>query len=150
MNRHTLPFNISIQKKAIVFVGCVPCWVFQRQPTISGSITQLPQAEQETLLLAELIREYDEQYNHILGYRRMTAWINRLNGTHYSKNRVHRIMKAIGIHSIIRKQPKKYRKPVPERTAGNVLKRDFNASAPNEKWVTDVTEFKWYEGAVCH
>lgn len=110
----------------------------------------IPQAEQETLLLAELIREYDEQYNHILGYRRMTAWINRLNGTHYSKNRVHRIMKAIGIHSIIRKQPKKYRKTVPERTAGNVLKRDFNASAPNEKWVTDVTEFKWYEGAVCH
>ena len=110
----------------------------------------IPQAEQETLLLAELIREYDEQYNHILGYRRMTAWINRLNGTHYSKNRVHRIMKAIGIHSIIRKQPKKYKKTVPERTAENVLKRDFNASAPNKKWVTDVTEFKWYEGAVCH
>ena len=110
----------------------------------------IPQAEQENLLLAELIREYDEQYNHILGYRRMTAWINRLNGTHYSKNRVHRIMKAIGVHSVIRKQPKKYRKTTPEKTAENILKRDFNASAPNEKWVTDVTEFKWYEGSVCH
>ena len=68
----------------------------------------IPQAEQENLLLAELIREYDEQYNHILGYRRMTTWINRLNGTHFSKNRIHRIMQAIGIHSVIRKQPKKY------------------------------------------
>ena len=29
----------------------------------------VPQAEQENLVLAELIREYDEQYNHILGYR---------------------------------------------------------------------------------
>ena len=110
----------------------------------------IPQAEQENLLLAELIREYDEQYNRILGYRRMTAWINRLNGTHYSKNRIHRIMKAIGVHSVIRKQPKKYKKATPERTAENVLKRDFNASAPNEKWVTDVTEFKWYDGPVCH
>ena len=102
----------------------------------------IPQTEQENLLLAALIREYDEQYNHILGYRRMTAWINRLNVTHYSKNRIHRIMKAIDVHSVIRKQPKKYRKATPERTAENILKRDFNASAPNEKWVTDVTEFK--------
>lgn len=110
----------------------------------------VPQSEQKNLLLAELIREYDEQYNHILGYRRMASWINRLNGTHYSKNRIHRIMKAIDIHSVIRKQPKKYRKSTPERTAENVLKRDFNASKPNEKWVTDVTEFKWYDGPMCH
>ena len=106
----------------------------------------IPQAEQENLLLAELIREYDEQYNHILGYRRMTVWINRLNGTHFSRNRIHRIMQAIGIHSVIRKQPKKYKKFTPERTAENILKRDFNASKPNEKWVTDVTEFKYYVG----
>ena len=59
-------------------------------------------------------------------------------------------MQAINVHSVIRKQPKKYRKSTPERTAENVLKRDFNASSPNEKWVTDVTEFKWYEGPVCH
>ena len=110
----------------------------------------VPQAEQENLVLAELIREYDEQYNHILGYRRMTAWINRLNGTCYSRNRIHRIMQTIGVHSVIRKQPKKYKKSTPERTAENILKREFNASRPNEKWVTDVTEFKWYEGPVCH
>lgn len=109
----------------------------------------VPQAEQENLVLIELIREYDEQYNHILGYRRMAAWINRLNGTHFSKNRIHRIMQAAGVHSVIRKQPKKYKKSTPERTAENVLNRDFNASKPNEKWVTDVTEFKWYEGPVC-
>ena len=110
----------------------------------------VPQAEQENLVLAELIREYDEQYNHILGYRRMTAWINRLNRTCYSRNRIHRIMQTIGVHSVIRKQPKKYKKSTPERTAENILKRNFNASRPNEKWVTDVTEFKWYEGPVCH
>ena len=30
--------------------------------------------------------------------------------------------------------------------AENVLNRDFHAPKPNEKWLTDVTEFKWYEG----
>ena len=30
----------------------------------------------------------------------------------------------------------------PEQEAENKLKRDFNATAPNEKWSTDVTEFK--------
>ncbi|MBR6683490.1 MAG: transposase, partial [Firmicutes bacterium] len=83
----------------------------------------VPQNEQENLLLAELIREYDECFHHILGYRRMTLWINRLNSTHFSKNRVHRIMKAIDIHSIIRKQPKKYKRSTPERTVENILKR---------------------------
>jgi hypothetical protein len=63
----------------------------------------------------------------------MTLRINRLKRAHFSKNWIHRIMKAIGIHSVIRKQPKKYRKPTPERTAENVLKRDFTASKPNEK-----------------
>lgn len=110
----------------------------------------IPQMEQENIELSELIREYDDRFNHILGYRRMTAWINHFNGTHYSKNRIHRIMKAIHICSVIRKQPPKYKRSTPERTAENLLKRDFYASSPNEKWVTDVTEFKWYEGPVCH
>lgn len=37
---------------------------------------------------------------------------------------------------------KKYKASIPQVTAENVLKRDFYASAPNEKWATDVTEFK--------
>ncbi len=110
----------------------------------------VPEAEAENIRIAELIREYDERFNHILGYRRMTAWINHFNGTSYSKNRIHRIMKVIHIHSVIRKQPKKYKQSTPERTAENILKRDFNASKPNEKWVTDVTEFKWFEGPEIH
>lgn len=31
----------------------------------------------------------------------------------------------------------------PAFIADNVLNRDFNAERPNEKWVTDVTEFKY-------
>ena len=102
----------------------------------------VPEQEQENLKIAELIREYDERFCHILGYRRMAAWINHFNHTHYSKNRVHRIMQKLGIRSVIRKKKKKYQSSTPETTAENLLKRDFFASTPNEKWATDVTEFK--------
>ena len=110
----------------------------------------VPKAEQENIQRAEMIQEYDDRFNHILGYRRMTAWINHFNGTKYSRNRIHRIMKGMNIHSVIRKQPRKYKRSTPERTAENILKRDFCAVRPNEKWATDVTEFKWYEGSQCH
>lgn len=110
----------------------------------------IPKAEQENILLAQLIREYDDRFNHILGYRRMTLYINRLNNRHYSKNRVHRIMKLVNIHSVIRRKRKKYQPSTPEATAENILNRDFFAGAPNEKWTTDVTEFKWHEGPVVH
>lgn len=103
---------------------------------------EVPLQERENQEIAELIKEYDECFGHILGYRRMTDWINHFNHTHYSRNRIHRIMKKLGIHSIIRKKKSKYKKDVPEATSENKLKRDFNASAPNEKWTTDVTEFK--------
>ena len=33
----------------------------------------------------------------------------------------------------------------PAYIAENILNREFHADRPNEKWVTDVSEFKWYE-----
>jgi hypothetical protein len=65
---------------------------------------ETPEQELENIKLAELIIEYNDRFNHILGYRRMTSWINHFNHTHYSENRVHRIMKKLGIHSIIRRK----------------------------------------------
>lgn len=103
---------------------------------------KVPKQELENMQLAELIKEYDERFNHILGYRRMTSWINHFNHTDYKKKRVHRIMRELGIHSVIRKKRKKYAFSTPETVAKNKLGRDFYASAPNKKWVTDVTEFK--------
>ena len=103
---------------------------------------EMPEREKEDQKLASIIKEYDERFGHILGYRRMTSWINHFNCTNYSRKRIHRIMKKLNIHSLIRKKKKKYKKSTPETTAENVLKRDFYATAPNQKWTTDVTEFK--------
>ena len=36
----------------------------------------------------------------------------------------------------------------PQYIAENILNREFTAEAPNEKWLTDVTEFKYYVGPI--
>lgn len=38
---------------------------------------------------------------------------------------------------------KRYKPSAPQHVAENVLNREFTAEKPNEKWVTDVTEFKY-------
>ena len=38
----------------------------------------------------------------------------------------------------------------PQYVAERLLNREFHADKPNEKWLTDVTEFKWYEGIEVH
>jgi putative transposase len=55
-------------------------------------------------------------------------------------------MKMCRLKSVIRRKRKKYRKTTPDYMAENVLSRDFNAEKPNQKWCTDVTEFKYGNG----
>lgn len=55
-------------------------------------------------------------------------------------------MKSINITAVIRKKKKKYVYSTPQITAENILNRDFAAKKPNEKWLTDVTEFKLTNG----
>ncbi|WP_169091356.1 IS3 family transposase [Paenibacillus sp. PL91] len=57
--------------------------------------------------------------------------------------RVYRLMKVQGIQSVIRRKRKRYANATPQQVAENVLNREFHADAPNEKWLTDVTEFKY-------
>ena len=92
--------------------------------------------------LSQMILEYHDEFKGILGYRRMTLWINKRNQTYYNKKRIRRLMKLIGVSSVIRRKRKGYIKVRPEITAENILNRQFEAGNPNEKWLTDVTEFK--------
>lgn len=103
----------------------------------------IPEKEKEDEQLAEIIREYDEKYGGILGYRRMRMFINRDFNKNYSIRRIRRIMKITGIHSQIRRVRHSCTvSNKADQKAENLLSRDFNAEAPNKKWTTDVTEFK--------
>jgi len=79
----------------------------------------------------------------IYGYRRMTLNINRKLEGNFNHKRIYRLMKVAGIQSVIRKKKKRYKRSIPQHVADNILNREFTAEKPNEKWVTDVTEFKY-------
>ena len=51
-------------------------------------------------------------------------------------------MKKINVHARIRRKKSNYVKVKPEQVGENILDRDFSADYPNQKWCTDVTEFK--------
>jgi len=96
--------------------------------------------------LIEWIKELYEEQNGILGYRQMTITINRTHSVKYNKKRIYRLMQMLHLKSVCRKKKYNYIKSTPEVTAENILNREFYADAPNEKWLTDVTEFKYYVG----
>ena len=100
-----------------------------------------PDKEKQDELVCQLITEYHETYDQTLGYRRMRQFINKLNQTNYSTKYIRRLMRYLGISSRIRRKKTNRKKVKPEYTAENVLARDFIATKPNEKWLTDVTEF---------
>jgi putative transposase len=71
-------------------------------------------------------------------------------GTNISLKRVQRIMKKLGIMSII---IKKYRPAVSKnKIVGkvNILKRDFSTTTINEKWVTDITYLYTIKDGWCY
>jgi putative transposase len=74
------------------------------------------------------------------GYRRITAGLRQL-GQQVNHKTVQRLMGTMGLKSQVR--PKKYRSFMGEvgEAAPNELQRRFKATAPHQKWVTDVTEF---------
>ncbi len=79
------------------------------------------------------------------GYRRITLELKN-RGFNINHKTVLRLMNILGIKSIQR--PKRrynsYQGSI-GKIANNLLKRDFKADKPNQKWVTDVTEFKIHD-----
>jgi putative transposase len=77
------------------------------------------------------------------GYRRITLELHN-RGYIVNHKTVQRLMKVLGL--LCRVRMKKYRSYRGEvgKIAPDLLARDFETTAPNYKWVTDVTEFKLF------
>ena len=56
-------------------------------------------------------------------------------------------MKSVKLTAVIRRRKKRYIQSTPQITAENILNREFVAENPNEKRLTDVTEFKLTNGS---
>ena len=87
--------------------------------------------------IAEIFEHHKSRY----GYRRVTAEL-RQQGFVVNHKCVQRQMVAMKLKSMVR--PKRYRsfRGLACVALPNLMQRDFTAQTPNEKWVTDVTEFK--------
>lgn len=94
------------------------------------------------------ITEIFESNHRSYGYRRIQASLTRQQ-VFVSEKVVQRLMKQEGLHAA-RPKRRRYRSyigeisPAPE----NIINRDFHAAAPNEKWLTDISEFHIPAGKV--
>lgn len=94
------------------------------------------------------ITEIFESNHRSYGYRRIQASLTRQQ-VFVSEKVVQRLMKQESLHAA-RPKRRTYRSyigeisPAPE----NIINRDFHAAAPNEKWLTDISEFQIPAGKV--
>lgn len=96
----------------------------------------------------QVIQEAYEKSRQTYGYRRIGIWLRKIKGQVINHKTVLRLMNELNIRSIARK-----RRSFPRMTDlgtyhryPNVLNREFTASRPNQKWVTDITYVATQQG----
>jgi len=90
-----------------------------------------------------LIRRVYKRYEGKYGYRQIQLFLWQDQGVWMNHKKVLRLMQELGLQARIRKKRQfnmVYK--AAERVAENLLKRNFTAEKPNQKWVTDVTQYR--------
>ena len=100
-----------------------------------------PQPVDKYSEIKESIRAIYHRHKGRLGYRRITVLLKQ-KGHVINHKTVLRLMRLIGLKSVIRVKKYKSYKGDLGKIAPNILARNFKAAQPNEKWATDITEFK--------
>ncbi|MEK5413930.1 IS3 family transposase [Paenibacillus sp. FSL L8-0708] len=95
------------------------------------------------------IKTIYEQRSRTVGYRRIQDELYRQYRLIVNHKKVLRLMQELDIKAIIRRKyvhRTSYEVAVSDgRIAENLLKRDFKADKPNQKWVTDVTQYRVFD-----
>jgi putative transposase len=110
-------------------------------------VKKLEHADPDQVRMQQVLTAYETNHK-IYGYRRITLWLRQKQGVVMNHKTVLRLMNKLGIHSRARRR--KIYKKLSEIEAyhfyPNVLEQDFGASAPNQKWVTDITYIPTRQG----
>ena len=107
--------------------------------------------ELENQRIAEIAEQIHTE-NPDKGYRRINDDLAKYYDIHINDKRALRICRKKNLKSTIKYTNNGCTRSEkdPQIVAENILNREFHADAPNEKWLTDVTEFKWYEDKEVH
>ncbi len=95
--------------------------------------------------LKDEIQKIYYRHNGRYGYRRITIELKKQGGI-VNHKLVQKLMRELDLKGVVKK--KKYKSYQGEIgvSAPNIIMRNFTASKPNEKWTTDVSEFRIEEG----
>lgn len=111
-------------------------------------------------LREQILKIYKESHC-TYGFKRITLEINKNKTNKINHKRIQRIMHELGIKGIRGKNSKYHsykgdngieknnlllEKVIDEENHRTTFKRHFEATAPNQKWTTDVSEFKHKDG----
>lgn len=87
-----------------------------------------------------LIKLIYQKHKGRFGYRRITLELKN-QGIIINHKTVLRLMKSLGLRSLIRVKKYKSYRGEQGKIAPNILERNFKTNHPNQKWATDITEF---------
>ena len=98
--------------------------------------------------LADIIREQQQKCDKTYGYRRMWKWLGKVKKIHRNPKTILRIMKNYELLSEIRRRRKWRQMGQQLHKYENLLNREFQATRPNHKWVTDISYIHTGQGVL--
>lgn len=96
--------------------------------------------------IAKLIMQCQEKTHKTYGYRRVKLWLLRETGLVINYKAVLRITRKYGLQAVPKRKRFRHYDLNTYHHYKNLLHRDFHASRPNEKWVTDISYIPTGEG----
>ena len=97
-------------------------------------------------VLVEQIRLIHERSRQTYGYRRVRAELVDGHGLRVGRHRVARLMRQAGIEGVTRRRFCRTTRRDGQAPVPDLLRRDFTASAPDQRWVADVTYVPTWSG----
>jgi transposase InsO family protein len=99
-------------------------------------------------ILGNLIHKCQIATKQTYGYRRVKHWLLRETGLSVNEKAVLRLMRKYNLLAQIRRPRPLYQRQQRMKIYENKLNRNFNADAPNQKWVTDISYIHTKEGTL--
>ena len=95
-------------------------------------------AARDSVLIERIEQVHADNYD-VYGARKVWHELNRL-GVVVARCTVERLMRAAGLRGLLRDKTPRTTRPGPETSRpGDLVRRDFTATGPNQLWVADLT-----------